>query len=146
MMLRIRGCGLPVEQVDSYIKSVNLGAMESLRSQRDLDDAFVQLDNAANTAVVDAMSKKYLSTKIDLVQRQVREGNGRMAIKPINKLMRFNGIVLAKRAFEGSKTLSALHLKAAEGPRRRLGVGVASPGAPPGKGAEARAPGPGRHG
>ena len=101
MMLRIRGCGLPVEQVDSYIKSVNLGAMETLRSQRDLDDAFVQLDNAVNTAVVDAMSKKYLSTKIDLVQRRVPEGNGRMAIKPINKLMRFNGIVLAKRAFEG---------------------------------------------
>ena len=39
----------------------------------------------------------------------------------------------------------ALHLKATEGPRKRLGVGVASPGTPP-KGAEARALGPGRHG
>ena len=39
----------------------------------------------------------------------------------------------------------ALHLKATEAPRRKLGLGIAGPATPP-KGAEGRALGPGRHG
>ena len=42
--------------------------------------------------------------------------------------------------------IQALHVKATESPRRPSGGGLGIPGAPPGKGAEGRGPGPGRRG
>ena len=99
-MLRVRRCGLPVKKVELYFASINLRSFEDLEDQSDLDEAFLQLDNNVHDALVDAMTGKFLSKKIPTMERQVKAGNGRRAMKLIDKLMRYEGHILARKAYK----------------------------------------------